>query len=87
MEWTGTIDERDRQLGLDVPDADGINGECLLTLDARVWREELDNPAGVRVVVTIEPLSADEVEPALDPNTDARTSEQRPPAATPQEAP
>lgn len=54
------VDDRDRQIAFDVADENGTGGECLVTLDARVWREELSNPAGVTIEVTVTPTGKDD---------------------------
>lgn len=84
-DWTITVDDGDRQIGFDVPDENGTTGECLVTLDARVWREELGNPAGVRVEVTVTPLDEEEApgQPVLDIAEVTLTDEQRADAITP----
>jgi hypothetical protein len=84
--WNGVHDHDEPQISWDVPDEAGISGECFVTLDGRVWREELSAPpGGVVITVTVEPATGDQATelPVIDTPEATLTGEQRAAATTP----
>jgi hypothetical protein len=79
--WSGEVDDSERQIAWDLPDENDVSGECLLTLDGRVWREELGRPHGVRITVTIERDDEAGPPPVVDLPEATLTEEQRAAAA------